>query len=220
MTVTIKSFHDFHDIIQGNRFKPIIYRGVKDAKFHLIPKIGRVPMREGYDRREEELYMFNMFKHQSIQYLTSIPNDDWEWLALAQHHGLPTRLLDWTNNPLVALYFAVAERFNEDSTVFTYYDVPDINLKMSQSPFEYSSIVRFVSPYISPRIAAQSGLFTIHPEPEVPLINEHVSKIIIPQELRRDFKQMLHNYGINRATLFPGLDGLAQHLEWLRTAKY
>jgi type I restriction enzyme M protein len=50
--------------------------------------------------------MLEKFKREAIPYLTIKPNDDWDWLALAQHHGLPTRLLDWTQNPLVAVGIA------------------------------------------------------------------------------------------------------------------
>jgi hypothetical protein len=82
-----------------------IFRGVADAHGHkLVPKIGRDP--DVYDSQVEKVIFAN-FKRRARQYVTTDRMSDWELLALAQHHGLPTRLLDWTTNPLVAAYFAV-----------------------------------------------------------------------------------------------------------------
>lgn len=62
----------------------------------------------------DEREALQRFKAAARPYLTAVPDSEWDWLALAQHNGLPTRLLDWTTNPLVALYFAVGEMIDDN----------------------------------------------------------------------------------------------------------
>ena len=84
-----------------------VFRGVKRSATHrLIPSAGRGPTRDTRKVLRAEQQILNAFKRTALPFLPFQPKDDWEWLALAQHHGLPTRLLDWTTNPLVAAYFA------------------------------------------------------------------------------------------------------------------
>ncbi|BDP41124.1 hypothetical protein DAETH_10930 [Deinococcus aetherius] len=100
---------------QLRRFRsPFVFRGqAVDAK--LTTTLQRL---EG-EPREIERHLIRNFR--KYAYRSGIDRDlSWYWLALGQHHGLPTRLLDWTSSPMVALHFATAEeeRYDEDGVIW------------------------------------------------------------------------------------------------------
>lgn len=218
---TISSFSDFHKQVENYKDKSVVYRGVRSHEYELIPKVGRLKNFKNENlKTNDEKFILRLFMQQAFPYLTVRPETEWEWLAIGQHHGLPTRLLDWSRNPLVAMFFAVEKDFDGDSVIYAYRTNVFILVDKHPKPFRVPDVSKFIPNHVTTRITAQAGLFTIHPTPQTPFISDKIDKIIIPNNLRKKLKKTLYKFGIHKATLFPDLDGLSNHIEWLRTNNY
>ena len=86
---------------EDKRFLGIWYRGVPSARLKLLPTLYRRKIAVG-----DEVHLMNRFKQNAHEFLDERPQGEWEWILLARHHGLPSRLLDWTESALAGLFFA------------------------------------------------------------------------------------------------------------------
>ena len=218
--IEIKSFRELIDAIEGTSNQLPIFRGQGNVSWKLIPKIGRVyNYRPTVDKScaqdrvyKEEVVAFEDFKRRSIPYINQLPQDDWQWLALAQHHGLPTRLLDWSDNPLVAAYFACYEQYVGDSAIFVL-NRRKISVGMKKEhPLFLKEPKLFEPQHVSSRITVQAGLFTVHSQPHIEFDSSLFEKWILKQECLVEITTTLERLGINQHSLFPNLDGLSQML--------
>lgn len=207
-----------------------LFRG-QEYNWPLIPKIGRIKLKQT-DFFQCEKDMLNDFKRLSRPYLNRIPANDWEWLAIAQHHGMATRLLDWTTNPLAALWFAVSRPVARGYGVLWLLNVPEeyvlrANETDEKNPFE-ERVTVVIQPHISSnRIAAQNGWFTVHRYSEKnkkffqfewnTKYGRYLTKYIIPRDNFSDIRADLDRLGVNKLSLFPDIDGVAYHAEWLNS---
>ena len=206
-----------------------MFRGQLNLEWSLKPSICRYsePLEKGYDslRGIEEHLLIEFEKFATpISDLRKLPLV--EKLIHCQHYGLPTRLLDWSTNPLKALYFAVddAEHDEFDGVVYAFSPLgwfegtKDIALENSVNAF-YPEILH-------ERLNAQDGCFSSFPLPEsgfsVPELNaenypkdvELLNEICVPKAAKKDLRLELNMLGINHRTIYPGLDGVAK---WVKS---
>jgi FRG domain-containing protein len=212
--ICVRSFAQFHEALSFcRRDGRWLFRGQSDLKWNLVPKLGRKP----FDCRDER-DMFRAWKRDSFEISPVKPEDDLEWLAIAQHHGLATRLLDWTFNPLAAAFFATAEPGTGDAAIYAW--CHDEFTPQLDDPLGFEGIIVFQPRSVAQRISRQLAAFTLHGPPTLSMEawfqeRHQPLRIIIDSDYRQEMVFELSHYGVNRRNLFPDLDGLAWHLNWL-----
>ncbi|WP_373944808.1 FRG domain-containing protein [Vibrio chagasii] len=227
-----------------------IFRGQEDANWKLQTSLERAL--GGMNPSLFEMDLVEKFKQRAPHYIKSelMPKDELEWMALMQHHGAPTRLMDWTYSPYVAAYFSLINA-SSDSAVWAL----DYTWLQSQAQvaitqnqvsklegfhhgdawcsqlnfldFVYNDKVKLVVPLVpktlNERQIIQQGLFLFGSNREYSFegnlasleeqdLHQHFIKIVLDKSVRQDALLELRLMNITPATLFPGLDGLAQSI--------
>ena len=169
---------------QADPKTPFWFRGQPRSSWGLVPSLARKAKTSA-----AETALIKRFKQNALTHLSDRPASEWEWMFLMQHYRLPTRLLDWTESPLVALYFAIenTKHKNYDAALWCLDPIAlnqHANIKFSSNveipAFDHDGIldsylpsqiarettselnpIAAIAVRNSPRIAAQLGTFTI-----------------------------------------------------------
>ncbi|WP_294184261.1 FRG domain-containing protein [uncultured Sphingobacterium sp.] len=196
--------HGFHE--------DVWFRGHSCFDWQLLPGLYRK------DTEISETSLLTRFKQSASLLISIAPKDDFDWLFLMQHYGVPTRLLDWSESPLTSLYFAISEEENDDKDSALWLLKPtELNKLAHIATEEKNFIPSFDDEYLenysiqninsnkrvemSPiatiatrnnsRIQAQLGVFTIHHLKKKPLEELCAQNEIIKYRIPKDSKTSL-----------------------------
>lgn len=237
----------------ANAFLPgYFFRGQPSAAWGLLPSFAREcrELELARARSLERAAIREFQRHASIHLepsFTRHPADRLSWLAIMQHYGCPTRLLDWTGSPYVALYFAACARPESDGAVWcargrAVQDYAESRgMKVPTTLEEQNTLldanrqaVIFVRPLVvTDRMSVQQTFFTVSGSPLAdheqtlaaatpgPLREHGFMKLIIPSRLKLDCLRHLRRMNVTAQALFPGIDGLGASIgEAIRMEAY
>lgn len=244
--ITVASWEEFQsctDELDGWAF-----RGQVHADWPLMSSLSRrlaafCPDEDQWRLREERAV--RIFRRKAHNYLQdgTIVADTLRCLAMMQHHGAPTRLLDFTKSPFVAAFFAL-ERATQEACVFAlntrvlWSATPAFDRSLTRDlidPRVPGNFERYFAPNVHPilwfgepaemdrRLVAQSGLFVVPGRLDLTLdeVLSHygppaalLKKIVLPPHLRERAMHALYRMNITYATVFPDLDGLAHSMAY------
>ena len=227
----------------------VLLRGHFDARWELKPTLGREYHHAGESRTfsttNERDFVHRFIRHCYAHFGRAL--SAWEAYLLARQHGLPVRLLDWTGNPLIALYFAVNDErpFDPQSAcaegeVWALARKPSddtfVNVLDHSDPLAVDGLKVIYPLDISPRLTAQGGVYTIQPDGRRPLSDYSgepfsardidivaMKRWRVPVHLKPVLLRQLHRVNISRRTVFPDLDGVAASIwqdEFFRGARH
>jgi len=205
------------ELLKFNEPETWIFRGHSDVSWKLIPIAGR----QSSSDVDSDYKLLLRWREKAIEYVRDLPDDRdslYEWGAIARHHGLATRYLDWTVNPLAAAFFAVEDESPNDAALYAL-NIKSQNKHYKGSPFAHKGIRIYQPRAINPRIIRQVSVFTIHGPSTLDLElalppDTELRRIIISNGFKQQLAMDLSFFGINRASLFPGLDGLSDYFNW------
>lgn len=247
-TFTITHWSDFVGFVEklgiGEKRDPSWYlRGQADARWSLEPSLCRylhhtlITHEKAYGI---EFGAFHRFQAHAHLFLNEphIQNNRWNWVVwwmIMQHYSCPTRLLDWTESPYVALYFAVEQLPECDGAVWL---VPSSQLdtlmsakygkmrETGENPFFEDQPSQAVYPIVTAkhteRSVAQQGVFTVPTDPLADQARsiaevfnqagkaQALAKIVVPAPLKYQFMSRLRIMNTTASSLFPGIDGIGR----------
>jgi FRG domain-containing protein len=236
----LESWEAFLRLVTQPPYSHWAFRGERDERWPLYSSLSRYLQNFGVVPRAwpaQEERILRIFKRKAHQFLPMAPEweDDFQWLALMQHHGAPTRLIDFTWSPYVAAFFAL-ERTLADGVVWAMNPARidssrapqpvrmDPRIKGNFARYFLKGKRRFIwlgEPYtMNQRLIAQSGTFVVPAAIDIPVeeilsnsdAENVLAKIILKNAVRETGMRELYRMNITYATLFPDLDGLAKSM--------
>lgn len=237
----IDNVADLLQRLRGGRAtrRTLWYRGQANYAWGLVPRVAR---NRGFFVGERD--MLKRFRQDASPRVREAPATTWEWMFLAQHYGLPTRLLDWTENPLIGLYFAInditagqsepvdgalfeldPERLNAVSAkgsprviMFDEDEVLEEYLPEVATGQKRQPIAAVARRYFD-RLVAQVGTFTVsnHEHMDIESVDggSCVNRVRVPATAKAFILDELSDMNINASTVYPDLTHLAEHVKEL-----